>query len=136
TPQLEQLAEGIIGFGRQGTLPLLGSPGLAPETSTSTEVAAFFDGGAGFRASVTLFHNLFEDKIASGTPAANCTFGLTQAEYDAGGYPTTGCVDVGYWPNAETFGQRINIDEAVTQGVETAVRWAITPDWSLSGNYT
>ena len=136
TPQLEQLAEGIIGFGRQGTLPLLGSPGLQPETSTSTEVAAFYDGGAGFRASVTLFHNRFEDKIASGTPAANCTFGLTQAEYDAGGYPTAGCIDVGYWPNAATFGQRVNIDEAVTQGVEATARWAITPDWSLSGNYT
>ncbi|MBX9460179.1 MAG: TonB-dependent receptor, partial [Brevundimonas sp.] len=136
TPSLEQLAEGIVGFGQQGRLPLLGSPGLTPETSTSTEVAAFYNNGGGFRASVTLFHNRFEDKIASGTPVANCTFGLTRPQYDAGGYPTTGCVDVGFWPNAATFGQRVNIDEAVTQGVETAVRWTISPDWTLSGNYT
>lgn len=136
TPSLEQLAEGIVGFGQQGRLPLLGSPGLTPETSTSTEVAAFYNNGGGFRASVTLFHNRFEDKIASGTPAANCTFGLTRAQYDAGGYPTTGCVDVGFWPNVASFGQRVNIDEAVTRGVELSARWAVTPDWSLSGNYT
>ena len=136
TPQLEQLAEGINGFGQQGRLPLLGSPGLKPETSTSTEAAVFYDGGVGFRASVTLFHNRFEDKIAAGPPVVNCTSGLTRPQYEAGGYPTAGCVDVGFWPNAATFGQRVNIDEAVAQGLEASARWAIAPDWSLSGNYT
>lgn len=136
TPRLEQLASGINGFGQQGRLPLLGSPGLMPETSTSTEVAVFYDNGGALRASATLFHNQFDDKIATGSPVANCTFGLTAAQYEAGGYPTTGCVDVGFWPNFATFGQSVNIDEAETQGLEVSARWRFATDWSLQANYT
>jgi outer membrane receptor for ferrienterochelin and colicins len=136
TPRLEQLASGINGFGQQGRLPLLGSPGLMPETSTSTEVAVFYDNGGALRASATLFHNQFDDKIATGTPVANCTFGLTAAQYAAGGYPTTGCVDVGFWPTFATFGQSVNIDEAETKGLEVSARWRFATDWSLQGNYT
>lgn len=36
----------------------------------------------------------------------------------------------------ESFAQSINIDEAVTQGLELASRWQFAPRWSLSGNYT
>lgn len=136
TPRLEQLASGINGFGQQGRLPLLGSPGLMPETSTSTEVAVFYDNGGALRASATLFHNQFDDKIATGTPVANCTFGLTATQYAAGGYPTTGCVDVGFWPTFATFGQSVNIDEAETRGLEVTARWRFATDWSVQGNYT
>src|SRR5690606_41917914 len=38
TPRLEQLPPGINGFGRQGALPLIGSPGLTPETSIAYEI--------------------------------------------------------------------------------------------------
>jgi outer membrane receptor for ferrienterochelin and colicins len=140
TPRLEQLAEGINGFGAQGRLPLLGSPGLMPETSTSTEFAVFYDNRNDFRASVTVFHNAFDDKIAAGPQVANCLFGLTQAQYDAGGYPATGCYDVGFFtPYIATvagFGQSVNIDEAETQGVEMSARWRVAPDWTLQANYT
>lgn len=136
TPRLEQLASGINGFGQQGRLPLLGSPGLMPETSTSTEVAVFYDNGGALRASATLFHNQFDEKIATGTPVANCTFGLTATQYAAGGYPTTGCVDVGFWPTFATFGQSVNIDEAETRGLEVTARWRFATDWSVQGNYT
>jgi outer membrane receptor for ferrienterochelin and colicins len=65
TPQLNQLATGIVGFGGQGTIPLIGSPGLKPETSTSAEF-----GGSwlvrGVNLSMTLFHNQFQNKIATG----------------------------------------------------------------------
>ena len=136
TPRLEQLAEGINGFGQQGRLPLLGSPGLQPETSTATEIAAFYDNRDNFRASLTLFDNQFEDKIASGPPVVNCAFGVTAANYAAGNYPQDGCTDVGFFPNAPTFGQSVNIDEAVTRGVEVAARWGFARDWTLNGNYT
>lgn len=136
TPRLEQLASGINGFGQQGRLPLLGSPGLQPETSTATEVAVFYDNRDNFRASLTLFNNQFEDKIASGPPVVNCAFGVTAANYSAGNYPRTGCTDVGFFPNAATFGQSVNIDEAVTRGAEVAARWSFAADWSVSGNYT
>ena len=136
TPRLEQLAEGINGFGAQGRLPLLGTPTLKPETSTSTEFAVLYDDHRRLRAGVTVFHNAFDDKIATGTPVANCTFGLTAAQYAAGGYATTGCVDVGFWPTYATFGQSVNIDEAVTQGVEATARWRFGDAWTLQGNYT
>jgi len=136
TPRLEQLAPGINGFGQQGRLPLLGSPGLQPESSTATEVAVFYDNRDDFRASLTLFDNRFEDKIAAGTPVVNCAFGVTRANYEAGNYPTTGCTDVGFFPNAPTFGQSVNIDEAVTRGLEVAARWQFVDDWGVSGNYT
>jgi outer membrane receptor for ferrienterochelin and colicins len=136
TPRLEQLAEGINGFGAQGRLPLLGSPGLKPETSTSSEIAVFYDNGSTFRANVTVFNNEFQDKIAAGTPLTNCTFGVSREDYDAGNYNKTGCTDVGFWANYATFSQQVNVDEAVTRGVETAARWRFAPDWTLSGNYT
>ncbi|MFC5342584.1 TonB-dependent receptor domain-containing protein [Brevundimonas staleyi] len=136
TPRLEQLAPGINGFGQQGRLPLLGSPGLTPETSTATEVAVFYDNRDNFRASFTVFNNQFEDKIASGPALTNCAFGVSAANYAAGNYNKTNCTDVGFFPNAATFGQSVNIDEAVTRGAEASVRWGFAPDWSLSANYT
>ena len=140
TPRLEQLAAGINGFGAQGRLPLLGSPGLKPETSTSTEVAVLYDGRHRLRAGVTVFHNRFEDKIATGVPIANCLFGLTQAQYTAGSYNTSGCYDVGFYTayisTVASFGQSVNIDEAVTQGVEAHARYRFDDAWSVQGNYT
>lgn len=122
TPRLEQLASGINGFGAQGRLPLLGTPTLTPETSISTEFGVYYDNLAGFNANLTAFHNKFEDKIASGVPVANCSAGLTQAQYDAGVRGPAGCVDVGFFPGYPTFGQSVNIDEAETQGLEAAMR--------------
>lgn len=140
TPRLEQLASGINGFGAQGRLPLLGSPGLKPETSTSTEFAVLYDDRQHLRAGVTVFHNKFEDKIATGVPIANCVFGLTQAQYNAGGYNTSGCYDVGFYTpyisTVATYGQSVNIDEAVTQGVEAYARYRFNDAWTLQGNYT
>lgn len=140
TPRLEQLASGINGFGAQGRLPLLGSPGLKPETSTSTEFAVLYDDRQHLRAGVTVFHNKFEDKIATGVPIANCLFGLTQAQYNAGGYNTSGCYDVGFYTpyisTVASFGQSVNIDEAVTQGIEAYARYRFNDAWTLQGNYT
>jgi outer membrane receptor for ferrienterochelin and colicins len=136
TPRLEQLASGINGFGQQGRLPLIGSPGLTPETSTSTEAGVYYDNLAGFTANVTVFNNEFEDKIASGQPVANCAFGLTQAQYNSGAGRPAGCVDVGFFPASATFGQSINIDEAVTRGVEAAARLRFLDSWTLGVNYT
>ena len=69
-------------------------------------------------------------------PVTNCSAGLTQAQYNAKtGFPP-GCVDVGFFPTAPTFGQSINIDEAETRGVEAAARLRFLEDWSLGLNYT
>jgi outer membrane receptor for ferrienterochelin and colicins len=128
TPRVEQIAEGIIGFGSQGRVPLLGSPGLTPETSTSYEAGLYYDGQGFFSGNVTLFNNDFNDKIASGPGIPNCRF--------VSNPNLPGCVDVGNFPAVELFSQSINIDKARTRGVEVATRFAFTPSVSLSANYT
>jgi outer membrane receptor for ferrienterochelin and colicins len=128
TPRVEQIAEGIIGFGGQGRIPLLGTPGLKPETSTSYEAGLYYDGDGFFSGNVTLFNNDFTDKIASGPGVPNCQFSA------APNLP--GCVDVGNFPNVEMFSQSINIDKARTRGVEVATRFALTSALSLTANYT
>lgn len=136
TPRLEQLTPGINGFGNQGRLPLIGTPTLTPETSTSYEAGVYFDNLDGFSANLTAFNNTFTDKIAAGVPVPNCAFGLTQAQYNSGQRGAAGCVDVGFFPASATFGQSINIDEAVTRGLEAALRWRFADDWTLGLNYT
>ena len=130
TPRVEQIAEGIVGFGSQGRVPLLGSPGLTPETSTSYEAGLYFDNQGAFSGNLTLFNNDFNDKIASGPGIANCTY----SGYN--GQPPAGCIDVGNFPAVELFSQSINIDKARTRGVEVATRLAISAAVSLSVNYT
>lgn len=141
TPRLDQIAPGITGFTGQGTRPTLGTPTLKPETSTSTEFAVFYDNRDNFRANAVIFRNEFTDKITSGPGLLNCSF----APIIDNGPPVVrdetqtnrpGCADYGYWPDVDLFGQSINVDEAVTQGVEAAFRWRITDAWSLNGNYT
>lgn len=128
TPRVEQLTPGINGFGGQGTIPLVGSPGLQPETSVTTELGAYFDNGAGWSANVTLFDNEFKDKITSGTGLLNCSY------RPAPNRP--GCANFGNWPNVDAFGQSINVDEAVTRGLELASRIKLADGWGASANYT
>ena len=128
TPRLDQIAPGIVGFGGQGTIPLIGTPGLKPETSTTTEIGAYYDKGGFFSGNVTLFNNKFKDKIASGPPILNCTWAVQRDR--------PGCINLGEFPRAETFGQTINVDSAVTRGVEAAAKFAFTEAVSLGLNYT
>jgi outer membrane receptor for ferrienterochelin and colicins len=127
TPRLEQIADGINGFGGQGRIPMIGSPSLRPETSTSTEAGVHYSSPL-LAAGVTFFNNEFQDKIARGEGIPNCSFAASPDR--------PGCVDYGYWPDVDTFGQSINVDEAVTRGVESTVRVALGPQVTLTANYT
>tara|TARA_Y100000052_G_scaffold27562_1_gene36368 strand:+ start:11450 stop:11914 length:465 start_codon:yes stop_codon:yes gene_type:complete len=109
TPRLEQIAPGIIGFRGQGTIPVLGTPSLQPETSTTYEAAAFFEPGFGFSGNVSVFKNVFEDKIANGPQLNNCAFGLTEAENNALP-PSDSCVNYGFWPRPATYSQSVNVN--------------------------
>src|SRR5690606_11461554 len=91
------------------------NPDLEPETTTSTEFGIYFDNLSGFNANATLFHNKFKDKIAS-----------------VDGVQVTGRPGV---PDG-IYSQQINVDEAVTQGLELAGSWQFAPAWTLSANYT
>ncbi|WP_402720816.1 TonB-dependent receptor domain-containing protein [Janthinobacterium rivuli] len=128
TPRVEQLSPGINGFGGQGTIPLVGSPNLKPETSTTTEIGAYFDNLAGWTASGSLFNNEFKDKITTGTGLVNCDYRPSPNR--------PGCVSFGNWPNVDAFGQSVNVDEAVTRGVELNTRFPLGKTLSASANYT
>ena len=135
TPRLEQIAEGIVGFRGQGTIPFLGTPSLQPETSTTYEAGAYIRGAEGLQANVTVFYNEFNDKIARGPTTPNCAFDLTEDEYEAL-TPSDACLDYGYWPRPATYSQDVNVDEAETRGVEASIRRNLTDDIDLSVNYT
>lgn len=123
TPKTTQLYDGIIGFGGQGTSPNFGNPDLEPETSISSEIAAYWQHSAGHNFNATIFHNLFEDKISSqpcgGTTGLNCA---NTGEY----------ADLGYTSSSRTT----NIDEVVIQGLEVAGKWQMLDQLSLRANYT
>lgn len=136
SPNVEDLTPGIKGFGGQGTIPLIGTPTLEPETSATTELGVYYAADNGFSSSLTIFNNDFKDKIASGTPVTNCAFGLNQADYDAADFSSAKCVDVGFFPRSATLGQTINIDQAVTRGAEFAAHVPLADAWKLQLNYT
>ncbi|MGM0825989.1 MAG: TonB-dependent receptor domain-containing protein [Pseudomonadota bacterium] len=115
TPSLNDLHDGINGVTGQGTILTIGTPDLEPETSTSSEIGAHYDNQQGFTASATLFHNQFDDKIASGNDIQVTNDPLI--------------------PDG-VYSQQVNVDEAITQGVELATSYQFTPDWRLSANYT
>lgn len=128
TPSVEQLTDGIYGFGAQGRLPFVGNPNLKPERSTTTELSLFYVADHGFTASAGVFVNRFTDKLARGTPRPNCTF--------PGNEGVTGCVDVGFWPDIAEFSQMVNVDKAETRGVEASVRLPLMEQLSWLINYT
>lgn len=115
TPDINDLHAGVNGVSGQGATITIGNPDLKPEVSTSTEFGVYYDNLAGFNANATLFHNRFDDKIANGSPVADP---LCASNTDG------------------TCTPKINVDEAVTQGLEMAAGWRFAPRWTLSGNYT
>lgn len=126
TPSLNALHSGVNGISGQGTIVTIGNPDLKPEVSTNTEFGVYYNHDSGFNANATLFHNKFKDKIASGDPLYNCDYAAV-----------AGCITVpGAGATQETFSQDINIDEAVTQGVELASTIPLIARTSLKLNYT
>ncbi|MGQ7247269.1 ligand-gated channel protein [Halomonas sp. V046] len=94
-----------------------GNPDLEPETSLNKELALLYNAANGLSASATLFHNDFDDKITRvACPASVCPDGPNQFGSD----PTT----------------RINVDEAVTQGVELSLATPIGESLELGTSYT
>jgi len=115
TPSLNDLHDGINGVTGQGATLTIGNPDLEPEKSINSEIGVRYDSPNGFMVSATVFHNEFDDKIASG------------GERVVTGHPSI--------PDG-TYEQLVNIDEAVTRGLELATRSPLAPAWTLSATYT
>ncbi|MCW4453456.1 TonB-dependent receptor [Flavobacterium sp. MXW15] len=122
TPKTTQLYDGVTGFGGQGVLPLFGNPNLKPETSTSTELAVYWQHPAGHNFNATIFRNEFDDKLST----ENCGIGLALA------CPTGEYAELGYVSGSVP----VNIDEVVIQGAEVAGRWKINDSFGFRANYT
>tara|TARA_B100000614_G_scaffold250826_1_gene261594 strand:+ start:64906 stop:65658 length:753 start_codon:yes stop_codon:yes gene_type:complete len=117
SPSLREITPDWGQVSRGGNI--YGNPDLEPETSLNKELGLYFNAGRPLQASVTVFHNDFEDKITRvACPISICTDGPNQFGSD----PT----------------YRINVDEAVTQGVEAALSTNIARvlDITLSYTYT
>lgn len=94
-----------------------GNPDLEPETSLNKEIALLYANSGGLNGSLTVFHNDFDDKITRiACPIDICTDGPN----DFGSDPT----------------YRVNVDEAVTQGVEASLAAPLTDALSLTASYT
>ena len=115
SPQLREIAPGWAQVSRGGNI--YGNPDLEPEKSINKEISLMYQGEYGIDASLTLFHNDFKDKITRVVcPASVCTDGANE------------------WGSDPTY--LINVDEAVTQGVEATFAMPLTETVYLSTSYT
>ncbi|WP_280540482.1 ligand-gated channel protein [Chromohalobacter sp. 11-W] len=120
-PGLREVTADWGAISRGGTT--YGNPDLEPETSLNQELALLYSAPSGLNASVTLFHNDFEDKITRvRCGSATACPPVTQYDTDDDGTLRTNT--------------RINVDEAVTQGVELALSSPLTETLTLSTSYT
>lgn len=115
SPQLREITQGWAQVSGGGNI--YGNPALTPETSVNKEISLMYQGESGLDASLTVFHNDFKDKITRVT----C--------------PETFCVnDVHFNNKPPTY--RVNVDEAVTQGVEATLAMPVTETVYMSSSYT
>ncbi|WP_447893976.1 TonB-dependent receptor domain-containing protein [Vreelandella sp. GE22] len=134
TPTLNQLHDGVNGFGNQGLSASLGSPNLSPEKSTNYEIGAIYDNLDNFSAGATVFFTQFRDRIANGDDLPNCQF-----VDSSGNRPfadAANCISVGDFTTQDSFNQEVNVDRAETRGIELTSRYQFAPKWSISGGYT
>lgn len=114
-PDLRQTVAGWGQTSRGGNM--YGNPDLTPEKSVTQEIGLLYDDGQGVSAGVTLFNNDFKDKITRvACPLTQCTDGPNQF----GSNPTT----------------YMNVDKAVSRGVEASLKLPLAADWSMTSSYT
>ena len=134
TPNLNALHSGLNGISGQGSTATVGNPDLDPEVTTNTEVGFYYDNLAGFNANLTVFHNKFKDKI-QGTTRYNCNYDGSGDNPVQSPLPAD-CYNLIGFDGQENVGWNVNVDEAVTQGIELAGKWQFAPAWSISAHYT
>ncbi|OEF28120.1 ligand-gated channel protein [Vibrio rumoiensis] len=111
-PSLREITPGWAQVSRGGNI--YGNENLTPETSVNTEISLNYQNDYGVSSSVTLFNNDFKDKISR----VSCT----------------SCGPVNDWGSDST--QRVNIDKAVTRGVEVTLSTPLSESVYWNNSYT
>ena len=119
TPKTSDLQEGIVGFGGQGTSPMVGNPYLKPEKSISKEVAVYYEHPNKHNFNVTLFQNNFKDKIDTGTATQSAGAEWESINSDYG-----------------EIKQKQNVGKAEILGLEASAKFYILDSLSIKGNWT
>ena len=120
-PDMQLTQDGVIGLRRKGKDPILGTPDLKAETSTSSELGVYFDNNSNFSANATVFYTKFNDKIES--VKTSCAKGQ--------------CIANGtLWPNAIAVYQSFNVNDAKLYGIELGGRYQFTEQVGFKLNYT
>ncbi|NLY59828.1 MAG: TonB-dependent receptor [Gammaproteobacteria bacterium] len=135
TPSVNALHGGVNGLSNQGQVATVGNPDLDPEISTNTEFGIYYDNLANFNANLTVFHNKFKDKIQS-TSRYNCNYNDENGDEPIQNPPPADCYNLVGFDDQGSVGWDVNVDEAVTQGVEVSGKWQFAPAWSIRAHYT
>lgn len=102
---------------------IIGSPALAPETSTSKELGVQLDRGR-FGGGVTVFDNKLNDMIDISSRTSDRTLAQTYANF------------AGFLPDGRPIFSYQNIARVHTRGVEASVRAEFSRQWSARANVT
>lgn len=114
-PDLRAKTPNWVQVSRGGNI--YGNEDLEPEKSINYEIGALFNNDYGINTGVTVFYNEFDDKITRvACPTDVCTDGVN----DYGSDPT----------------YRVNVDEAITKGVEVTFEAPITETISMNSSYS
>ncbi|MBY5940056.1 TonB-dependent receptor [Halomonas sp. DP5N14-9] len=113
-PNLRELSSDWVQESRGGDI--YGNPDLDAEESRSYEMGLVHDGANGLQASLTLFYNDFDDKIST----------IACGDRDCGDAAAGD-------PDART---NVNIDDAITKGIEAGVQMPIGERWQAQASYT
>jgi outer membrane receptor for ferrienterochelin and colicins len=102
---------------------IIGSPALAPETSTSKELGALFDDGR-FGGAITVFDNKLNDMIDISSRTSDKALAQTYANF------------AGFLPDGRPIFSYQNIARVRTRGVEAGLRAEFSRQWSARANFT
>jgi outer membrane receptor for ferrienterochelin and colicins len=111
-PTPKEIADGLVDMSGQGQTYVFGNPDLKPETSTNYELGFNLQPNDQINFTATGFYNKIKDAQVT--------------------------EDISNWTNCPVTdcSRTINSNRAKVYGVETALQYAILPEWDIKATYT